>query len=176
MFLTSVRVRLCVVLAALAVGCSSAPPEAIEISQEDVVLAYVDDGVNAEVADCLVGLGSREFELDELLPGAAPEEDALLLDEMLRSCIDAVAVLSEEDLEDRRTFETGPFNIGDDLYLDELWTGCSRGDGADCDALWQESPVGSMYESYGVSCGNRPEILDCTEEMNGPDVTPDVAS
>lgn len=175
MFLSSVRARLLVVLVALAVGCSSSPPEAVVISQEDVVLAYVDTGMNAEVADCLVGLGSREFELDALLPGAAPTQDALLLDEMLRSCNDAVAALAEEDLEARTNFETGPFNIGDDLYLDELWAGCSGGNGADCDALWMESPVGSIYESYGVSCGNRPEILDCTEEMNGPETAPATA-
>lgn len=176
MFLSSVRARMFVVVAALAVSCSSSPPEAVEISPDDVVLAYVDSGMNAEVADCLVGLGSREFDLNALLPGAAAQEDALLLDEMLRSCNEAVAALSEEDLEARINFETGPFNIGDDLYLDDLWTGCSRGDGADCDQLWMESPVGSIYESYGVSCGNRPEILDCTEEMNGPDVTPDAVN
>jgi len=172
-----VRVRAAfVMLTALAVGCSSPQPAEVATSPEDVVLAYVDDGMNPEVADCLVGLGSREFDLDSLLPGAAPEADALLLDEMLRSCADAVAVLSEDELAERTTFETGPFNIGDDMYLDELYADCSRGDGAACDELWEQSPVGSAYESYGVSCGNRPEILDCTEEMNGPDQTPETAS
>ena len=162
-------------LAAVAVGCSAPQPASVSVSPDDVVLAYVDDGMNADVADCLVGLGSREFELDALLPGAAPEADALLLDEMLRSCTDAVAVLSEEDLEKRSTFDTGPFNIGDDLYLDELYADCTRGDGRACDLLWEEAPVGSIYESFGVSCGNRPEILDCTEEMNGPNETPATA-
>ncbi len=161
------------VVVVVAVGCSSPQPTAVSVSQEDVVLAYVDEGMNAEVADCLVGLGSREFELDALLPGKAPEGDLLLIDEMLRSCTDAVAILSEEDLVARRNFESGPFNIGDDLYLDELWTGCARGNGADCDRLWEDAPVGSMYETFGVTCGNRSEILDCTEEMNGPDQTPE---
>ncbi len=171
-----VRTRLFLAVAAVAVGCSSPQPNEVSVSQEDVVLAYVDEGMDAEVADCLVGLGSREFELDALLPGKAPEEAALLIDEMLRSCTDAVAILSEEDLAAPENFGSGPFNIGDDLYLDELWTGCAAGDGADCDQLWEEAPVGSMYETFGVTCGNRSEILDCTEEMNGPDQTPQSAS
>jgi len=161
------------VITAVAVGCSPPAPIEANVTPEDVVLAYVDEGLDAEVADCLVGLGSREFELDALLPDAAPAEDALLLDEMLRSCTDAVAVLSEEDVAERTSFDTGPFNIGDDVHLDELYTKCSRGDGVSCDLLWQESPVGSIYESFGVSCGNRPEILDCTAEMNGSDETPE---
>lgn len=175
MSVSSVRSRtwLCVAVATVAVACSSPEPPAINVSQEDVVLAYVDEGMNADVADCLVGLASREFDLDALLPGAAPDGAELLLDEMQRSCADAVAALSEEDLVIRRNFESGPFNVGDDLYLDELFAGCTKGDGADCDELWEESPVGSIYESFGVTCGNRPEILDCTEEMDGPDRTPD---
>lgn len=160
----------------VAVACSPAAPPAINVSQEDVVLAYVDEGMNADVADCLIGLASREFELDLLLPGAAPDGAELLLDEMQRSCADAVAALSEEDLVARRNFESGPFNVGDDMYLDQLFAGCTKGDGADCDELWEESPVGSIYESFGVTCGNRPAILDCTEEMNGPDQTPETAN
>lgn len=163
-------------LIALAVGCSDPEPAAMSVSSEDVVLAYVDSGMDAAIADCLVGLGSREFELDALLPGAAADADVLLLDEMLRSCTKAVAVLSERDIEERTTFDTGPFNIGDDLYLDELYADCAQGDGAACDRLWEEAPVGSVYESFGVSCGNRPQVLDCTEEMNGLDATPNTAS
>lgn len=175
-FLSRRTPALLLALSVVAVGCSDpAPPEA-RVSTDDVVLAYVDEGMDADVADCLVGLGSREFELGALLPGAAASEDALLLDELVRSCTDAVAALSEEDLAERTSFDTGPFNVGDDLYLDGLYADCTQGNGAACDQLWEESPVGSIYESYGVSCGNRLEILDCTEEMNGPDVTPGAAN
>lgn len=152
-------------------GCTSPTQEAIDITPEDVALAYVAEGMSQEVADCLVGLGSREFDLDLLLPGAAADLDALLIDEMRLSCLDALAALSEEELAERTTFDTGPFNIGDDDYLDELWFACDNGDGAACDQLWEEAPIGSAYEAFGVSCGNRPAILDCTEEMNGPDLT-----
>lgn len=173
---TSVRIRTLVMAVVLCgSACSSQEPVADELSRDDVVLAYVDDGLDEATADCLVGLGARDLDLGTLLPGAASDNDALLIDEMLRSCQDALASLGEVDLADRSSFDVGPFNVGDDDYLDELWTGCSNGNGADCDRLWEEAPVGSIYESFGVTCGNRPEILDCTEEMNGPDRTPDSA-
>lgn len=178
MSLFSVRVRMCGVaaMAAIAVGCSSSEPTPLSVSADEVVLAYVDGGMSADVADCLVGLGRRQFDLESLLPDAVSAENELLLDEMRRSCADAVDALSEEDLGEQADFDSGPFNVGDDMYLDELYAGCAAGDGADCDELWEEAPVGSAYEAYGVTCGNRPEILDCTEEMNGPDMTPDSVS
>lgn len=175
MLATSARMRtlFCLAVSAVAISCSQPQEPEVLVSQEDVVLAYVDEGVDPDVADCLVGLGSRDLEFDALLPGVVTGNDALLVDEMLRSCTDAVAILSEEDLEARQNFDTGPFNIGDDLYLDELWTSCAAGSGAACDLLWEESPVGSQYESFGVTCGNRQEILDCTDEMDGPDLMPE---
>ncbi len=111
------------------------------------------------------GLGQREFDLDVLLPGAAPEADRPLIDEMFASCLDAVASLNTDEPPPRQSFEVGPFNIGDDMYLDVLWVACDRGDGVACDSLWEESPIGSVYESFGVTCGNRPEILDCSTEL-----------
>ena len=153
------------VVALISTACSSTEPVVVSVTEEDVVLAYVDGGTDADVADCFVGLGQREFDLDALLPGAAPEADRPLIDEMFTSCLDAVAILNTEDPPPRQSFDTGPFNIGDDMYLDVLWVACDRGDGSACDALWEESPVGSMYEAFGVTCGNRAEILDCAPEL-----------
>jgi len=42
---------------------------------------------------------------------------------------------------------------GDDAYLDALWDDCAAGDMTACDALYQESPVGSGYEAFGDTCG-----------------------
>jgi len=42
---------------------------------------------------------------------------------------------------------------GDDPYLDGLWDDCAAGDMTACDALYQESPVGSEYETFGDTCG-----------------------
>lgn len=149
----------------LLASCSSEQAVVVSVTEEDVVFAYVDGGMSDDVADCFVGLGQREFELDLLLPGVAPESERPLLDEMLGSCRDAVAMLDAEELPATLSLGLGPFNIGDDKYLDELWVGCDRGDGAACDALWEEAPVGSVYEWFGVTCGDRPKLLDCAEEL-----------
>ncbi len=163
------------VLALAAGACSSSEPAVAEVTEDDVVLAYVDQGTNEDVADCFVGLGQREFALETLLPGAAPDVDAPLIDEILTSCRDAVAIIDADEIPPRQSFDVGPFNIGDDMYLDDLWVECERGDGTACDALWEEAPVGSVYESFGVTCGNRPEILDCasglTSDGDGADGT-----
>ncbi len=48
-----------------------------------------------------------------------------------------------------------PMNFGDDAALDQLWQACDDGDGAACDRLWELAPVGSDYESFAATCGNR---------------------
>jgi len=166
-------VRTVIGCAVLLASCSSQQEVVVSVTEDDVVLAYVDAGMSSDVADCFVGLGQREFEFDLLLPGVAPESDRPLLDEMLGSCRDAVAMLDAEELPTIVSLGIGPFNIGDDRYLDELWVGCDRGDGAACDALWEEAPVGSIYEWFGVTCGNRPEVLNCTEELTLEEVSED---
>lgn len=62
---------------------------------------------------------------------------------------------------------SGPVGFGDDAGLDILWLACEAGEGAACDELFERSPVGSEYELFGVSCGNRPLVLDCTTELDG---------
>jgi hypothetical protein len=48
-----------------------------------------------------------------------------------------------------------PVKFGDDPTLDGLWTKCDAGDGGACDDLYSESPSGSDYENFGLTCGNR---------------------
>ena len=48
-----------------------------------------------------------------------------------------------------------PFDYGDNAALDSLWDACEGGDGASCDNLYFESPVGSVYETFGDTCGYR---------------------
>jgi hypothetical protein len=38
---------------------------------------------------------------------------------------------------------------------DRLWDRCADGDWDACDDLYWDSPIGSGYEAYGASCGNR---------------------
>jgi hypothetical protein len=48
-----------------------------------------------------------------------------------------------------------PSTFGDDPTLDDLWSRCEAGDGSACDNLFFESPSGSDYEQFGVTCGGR---------------------
>ena len=50
---------------------------------------------------------------------------------------------------------------------DRLWTACDEGSGSACDELFAAAPVGSEYERFGVSCGDRPDVLDCAELDRG---------
>ena len=52
--------------------------------------------------------------------------------------------------------------------LDALRDACEGGSGAACDELWARAPIDSVYEQFGVTCGNRFEVLDCTREMDEP--------
>jgi TIR domain len=46
-----------------------------------------------------------------------------------------------------------PDDYGDDPYLDELADYCYAGSLEDCDVLYQDSPSGSAYETFGATCG-----------------------
>ncbi len=48
-----------------------------------------------------------------------------------------------------------PNDYGDDPALDALWDGCEGGDLAACDELYLTTPVGSVYEEFGATCGGR---------------------
>lgn len=65
---------------------------------------------------------------------------------------------------------TAPHSLGDDAGLDRLWLECEDGSGAACDVLFEQAPVDSDYERFGLSCGDRPEILDCTTELDEPEL------
>jgi hypothetical protein len=55
------------------------------------------------------------------------------------------------------TTSGGGDSYGDNPAFDRLWDRCERGDGAACDDLFWESPVGSRYEEFGDTCGDRYE-------------------
>lgn len=44
---------------------------------------------------------------------------------------------------------------GTSVELDFLWEACAEGDFQACDDLYFEAPVGSFYEAFGASCGDR---------------------
>jgi hypothetical protein len=48
-----------------------------------------------------------------------------------------------------------PVDLGDDPLLDRLADECFDGDISSCDDLYRESFLGSEYEKYGATCGER---------------------
>ncbi len=68
--------------------------------------------------------------------------------------------------EDLSGISGGDINgYGDDPTLDALWDDCAGGDMTACDALYTESPMGSEYEAFGDTCGNRtPGGTWCVDE------------
>ena len=48
-----------------------------------------------------------------------------------------------------------PYSYGDNAQLDTFWDACDAGDGAACDQLYFDSPIGSVYEDFGDTCGYR---------------------
>jgi hypothetical protein len=57
------------------------------------------------------------------------------------------------------------YGSGGDTELDALAQRCQAGDMAACDRLYAESPAGSEYEEYGLTCGgrNEPSLGLCTD-------------
>jgi len=66
--------------------------------------------------------------------------------------------------------EGEPQRYGDDEFFDKLWDECEAGSGPACESLFNASPVGSEYEQFGVSCGERPGILDCRRQLRDGEV------
>jgi hypothetical protein len=60
--------------------------------------------------------------------------------------------------------EAGP---GDDPALDQLYDGCAAGDGEACDELYFGSPLGSEYERFAATCGDRFTFANAQFECAG---------
>lgn len=61
----------------------------------------------------------------------------------------------------------GPYSYGDDPQLDRLYDSCESGAMQACDDLYDQSPAGSDYEWFGLTCGERSDEdteLYCTEQ------------
>ncbi len=146
--------------------------EIVQPTAEEVVAAHVESGMDQTVADCLVGIGMQEVSGLAMLPDAErTESEAIIVDVLTTSCEEASAFVVEKDPEpERLAFEDGPFTFGDDPIFDQLWEACEAGDGIACNQLWETSPVGSDYEHFGVTCGNRDQILDCSDELTAETV------
>ncbi len=155
------------VVALVLLSACARSDEQVMPTRDEVIAANVEAGLEPAVAECLVGIGQEEVSLDLLMPDAARAPlDDLLISELTDSCGEAAEFVGQIDPRpERLAFEDGPFTYGEDPALDALWDGCVAGAGTDCDTLWVRAPIGSEYERFGVSCGDRPQVLDCAAEL-----------
>lgn len=161
------------IAAILVSGCSDPEVLAVEPTLSEMVSSYEELGLTPSVADCVVGLSERR-DLVRLNPTETDDPATqLMIEEFIASCVTADALVNAtEEPPERLALSDEPFTYGDNDELDELWADCESGDGSACDRLWEIAPVGSNYEEFGVTCGHRPELLNCSEEL-WPEVDPD---
>ncbi len=156
---------------AVVVGACSPVPTAAPATPDDAVAAFAADGHSEDVAECIVGLVSGRIDPAALVGDVQlTEAEELALDEATTNCELASELLSSDpepptDL----AFDAEPRDYGDDAALDRLWDACEGGLGEACDELWAEAPVGSNYERFGVTCGERFDVLNCTADMDESD-------
>ena len=151
-------------------------PDALDIN-EDEIAQLEELGLPDEMADEaeeLLELRTQQVAMlsdafDELEssddPEAVLEDMSVESDEMQADMEELAEELGLEECgisgggstDDTTPDDTGgtsePFTYGDDAVLDGLWDDCEGGDGAACDELYRDSPIGSEYEDFGNTCG-----------------------
>ncbi|MFQ5555569.1 MAG: hypothetical protein ACE5GC_09420 [Acidimicrobiia bacterium] len=147
-------VGLAMVLALVAAACGGGD----EATKEDLVADLVGDNLfTQEQAECFVDaiwddigplnvgqIGSQ----DDLTPA-----QAAALTEATFSCIDVGDLIQDPTpATDLSPTDRPP---GTDPAMDALWVACGGGDAEACDDLFFQSPSGSDYEEFGLTCGGR---------------------
>ena len=146
----------------------------LEINPQQIVdgsLSADDDGAMlAAAAECVDDLASLEPFVQSFIDGAAESGTVLSVEEAqcsiraLESNDQEAAIL--DCLGDRVSDDE---DYVDDLVLDLLWDQCSGGNPQACDELYRDAPIGSRYETYGRTCGDRlPDSagLQCFAQMD----------
>ena len=144
-----------VALALVAAACGGGS----EATKDDLVAELVGDNLfTQEQAECFVDAvwdeigpldSGRITSPDDL---TAAEQSALTAATF--SCID-IGGLLDDSLTGETNFSPTDRAPGTNAEFDALWESCGGGDAEACDTLYFDSPVGSDYEEFGLSCGGR---------------------
>lgn len=114
-------------------------------------------GESADVIACVLRLAGPELEL-------GPLGDEVEV-ELVAGCRQAHLSLAlvDEGPAPEPADPGQPDTLGDDPFLDRLWSACEAGEGSACDELFTRAPPGSDYETFGLTCGQRADLLECAE-------------
>jgi hypothetical protein len=160
--------RPAVLLVLVAAACSSG-----DFDREgavETVLARYSGRLTREQAECYVDrvvdeLGTTVLDTDAPTPEQIPR--------LTRIRVDCTGVASlgtsvPPPTRERRTGGgTAPQRPGDDAGLDALHASCAEGSGAACDQLFDEAPIGSDYEQFALTCGDRTSEVRCADKYQG---------
>lgn len=133
-------------------------PEESPDGTDALVRSLGADGEPSEIIECVLQLAERDLRLGPLEEQAEQE-----LVENCRVARDALVADVAWDPPEALADVVQPIGLGDDPVLDRLWLACDEGSGAACDQLFEDAPINSAYETFGLTCGDRPDVLDCTE-------------
>ncbi len=147
-----------VIVIAILAACTSDEETKPDPTEEEIVAAWIDAGLTPDAAGCVVDLLPDRLSPTEQLDAASTPDE---FDDLVGACEEATSPGPTSTVAPPPDDE--PFAYGDDTQLDGLWDACSDGSGAACDELFELAPPESEYEQFGLSCGDRPEILNCSE-------------
>lgn len=154
------------VLVLLTAGCGRAEFGLVSTSDE-LVEDILASGATPAVAECVQGMAIHDERLTKL--DLSDAGDKTYVEDLQDSCERAEDLAKPEPPPPEEIPFAGPQTYGDDPTLDRLWDECEAGDGYMCDALFETAPVDSEYETFGVTCGNRPGVFSCSEELTRDD-------
>jgi len=133
-------------------------------------------------AECYVDAVKKQLGGRYLAPGASvPDEVAAKMTSLRVDCVGVanlgVTTTVDPSASAAPSTEAGnlPRQRGDDPTLDALYDQCALGSGQACDDLFNLSPVGSAYESFAITCGNRTTERRCADVYLLPESTTTVA-
>ena len=150
-----------------------------DIDRDEAVQRVVDEGggrVTDEQAGCYVDRVLDEIGKAPLRPGATiPPEQIARMTTIRVDCIGVANIGADSPAPGTVVLPEGalpgPKKKGDDATLDALWDQCAAGFGQACDDLFDRAGLGTDYEAFAVTCGQRTREDPCVAVYPAPGVT-----
>jgi hypothetical protein len=161
----------------LAVGCVDDGFDREAATAE--LLAREQGRLTEEQARCFVDRVVDELGADLLAPDAEPSPEQIRRLTSIR--VDCIGVANLGNVASTTSLPmagdvpgvTEPSRLGDDPDFDLLYLRCQAGSGPACDQLFDEAPLGSEYEQFGATCGDRTREYRCADVY--PELPPDAS-
>lgn len=157
---------------ALAVGLAAGCSGGSEFDREGAIARVVEGSgglIERPQAECYVDRVREEVGAGPLAPGAEPQPEQIRQVTAIKiDCfgVDKIGATTSVSTDPPSTLDgviPQPMAYGEDPDLDALWDRCQAGSGLACDQLFDEAPIGSAYEEFAGTCGERTQELRCAD-------------